>query len=56
MPRWALGTVILAPLGALLGQGGIESAVEVARGGFVLSVFLMSTWLVLGLHRSRLAL
>jgi len=56
MPRWALGTVVIAPLGALFGQGTFANAVDLARGTFLVFVLLMSTWLVFGFRRDRPAL
>ena len=56
MPRWALGTVVIAPLGALFGQGTFANAVDVVRGTFLVFVLLMSAWLVLGVRSDRPAL
>ncbi len=56
MPRWALGTIVVAPLGVLLGNGRIASVVELVRETFIVMVFLMLTWLVLGSSRNRAAM
>jgi len=56
MPRWALGTIVMSPLSALIGQGKWALAVDVARDSFVVVVALMSLWLVVGFNHTRKAL
>ena len=53
MPRWTLGAIVVAPLGVLLADGRVANAVDVVRETFIVMVFLMSTWLVLGFGRDR---
>jgi len=56
MPRWTLGAIVVAPLGGLLAEGRMASAVEVVREMFIVMVFLMSLWLVLGFGGNRAAM
>ncbi len=56
MPRWALGAIAMSPLSALLGQGKLALAVQVARESFMVMAVLMSLWLVVGFNHNRKAL
>jgi membrane protease YdiL (CAAX protease family) len=56
MPRWVLGLIVVSLLTASLHGGRIGDVVEVAKSSFVIVLFTMAMWLVLGFQRSRSAL